>query len=245
MVSRKKNIIDKSVGEILQVNCITCKNTTRHKVLTSVDASGNELLGGDEYIYWDSNYQIIECQGCEDISFRSTHSNSEEYGPDGPIKDILLYPSRTDNLRNARDLLNIPFVLERFYFETINCFNSGNLTLCGAGVRALVEGICNEQGVKKGEAEITKKGGKKEVERVGSLEGKINGLFEKGILTKRNADILHEHRYLGNTSIHTLSAPTKVELILAIDIIEHIFETLYEIPGKAMELKYRRLKKKK
>jgi hypothetical protein len=75
------------------------------------------------------------------------------------------------------------------------------------------------------------------------LQGKINGLHEKGKLTKEHAEILHEHRYLGNTSIHDLAAPSKEELSLALEIIEHVFDTIYEIPEKAIQLRHKRLRK--
>jgi len=126
-----------------------------------------------------------------------------------------------------------------------HCYNNENLTLCGAGVRALVEGLCNENKIVDGEIESTKRDGSKVKKRADNLQGRINGLAEKGKLTKENAEILHEHRFLGNTAIHDLSAPTKEELNLAITIIEHVFDNIYEIPEMATQLKNKRLKKSK
>ena len=119
------------------------------------------------------------------------------------------------------------------------------MTLCGAGARALVEGLCKENGVTDGEIEYKKTDGTITKKRTDNLQGKINGLHEKGKLTKENAEILHEHRFLGNTAIHDLSAPTKEELGLALEIIEHVFDNLYEIPEKALQLKHKRLRKQK
>lgn len=82
-------------------------------------------------------------------------------------------------------------------------------------------------------------------ERRNNLQGKINGLYEKGVLTKESAESLHEHRYLGNEAVHELSQPSKEELALAINIIEHILETIYEIPEKVLELRVARKKKAK
>jgi hypothetical protein len=240
-----KTELNISVDKILQVICLTCKNTNRHKVLTSVGTSGKESMGGDDWFYWNSDFQILECQGCGNISFRSEHSNSEEYDEDGHSVNELIYPKRTSDTWNTKDFFNIPYNIRRIYRETIDCFNNKNLTLCGAGVRALVEGLCNENGVTQGEIEITKRDGSKQLKRVENLQGKINGLHEKGKLTKENAEILHEHRFLGNTAIHDLSAPTKEELSLALEIIEHVFDNLYEIPEKAMQLRHKRLRKQK
>jgi hypothetical protein len=49
-------------------------------------------------------------------------------------------------------------------------------------------------------------------------------------------------RSLGNDAIHELQEPTHKEISAALDIldiIEHIAEALYEIPGKAEILKQR------
>ena len=240
----KKTELNKSDGNLVQVICLTCKNKNRHKVLTSVDVNGNEEWEYGERYYWNSNFQIIECQGCGSISFRSEHSNSEEHDENGTIVNELIYPKRTTDTWNSKDFFNIPYNLRRIYRETIDCYNNENLTLCGAGVRALVEGLCIENGISDGEIDTPGPGGTIIKKRVDSLQGKINGLHEKGKLTKENAEILHEHRFLGNTAVHELSAPSKGELSLALEIVEHVFDNLYEIPIKGMELQHKRLIKK-
>lgn len=227
-----KTEFNKSKNKILEVFCLTCKNDNKHKVLTSVCTSDEGIMYNGEGPFWVSIFQIIECQGCGNISFRSEHSNSEDYDEEGHSVNELIFPKRNKDTWNTKVFFNIPYNLGRIYRETIDCYNNENLTLCGAGVRALVEGLCNENGVIDGEVEYTKIDGSTGKKRLDNLQGKINGLHEKGKLTKENAGILHEHRFLGNTAIHNLSAPTKEELSLALKIIEHILENLYEIPEK-------------
>jgi hypothetical protein len=65
------------------------------------------------------------------------------------------------------------------------------------------------------------------------LQGKIGGLKEKGIMTETHANILHEHRYLGNGAIHELSSPSKNELAIAIEVIEKTFDIVYGLSDKA------------
>lgn len=243
MENSKKTELNTSAGIIVPVICLTCKNKNNHKVLVSVDKSETEITYYDEIFSSNNSFQIIECLGCGNISFRSEQSDSESYNEEGPLYSEILYPKRTIYTWNSKDFLNIPDNLRRIYRETIDCFNDENLTLCGAGVRGLVEGLCKENGVIDGEIEITKADGTKTTKRVDNLQGKINGLHEKGKLTKENAEILHEHRFLGNTAIHDLSSPTKEELSLALAIIEHVFDNLYEIPEKAIQLKAKRLRK--
>jgi hypothetical protein len=142
-----------------------------------------------------------------------------------------------------KDYWHVPKNLEQIYKETIDSYNNENLTLSAGGIRAIVEGLCQDNNVKNGTIEIVKEDGTKEKIKRSGLQGKINGLYEKGKLTKENADILHEHRFLGNKALHELSIPSKMHLKLAIEIIENAFDNLYEIPKKGLELKNKRLGK--
>jgi len=149
-----------------------------------------------------------------------------------------LYPSKARHA--SKDFLNVPPVIRRIYREAVDCFNLECLTMCAAGLRGIVEGICADNGVTKGPVELTKANGTKQIKQRANLEGKISGLCEKGILTPTRASDLHEHRYLGNEALHELQQPSVNELSLAIDIIEHTLEALYEIPNKAEELRQRK-----
>jgi Domain of unknown function (DUF4145) len=239
-----KTTIGATKDKQLKVLCQTCKNRTKHKVITSLNQVGSEDMGYDDVYHWESDYEIIQCLGCESISFRSENSNSEDVDyHDGPYIIEKIYPKRNNETWNIKNFYNVPPNLTRIYRETIDCYNSDCLTLCGAGTRALVEGLCIENGILDGIIEYTKADGTKETKKSDNLQGKINGLSQQGKLTKQNADILHEHRFLGNNSIHELSMPSKEELSLAIEIIENVFDTLYEIPEKAMQLAHKRLSK--
>lgn len=232
-----------------KVLCIECNRKTKHKVMQSVDYSGCEWFtigdSREDSIDWTANYQIIQCRGCETISFRheSWFSENQDYDSDGTMER--LYPKRSATTLAVKDFRNIPTEIRRIYRETIDCFNNESLTLCAAGMRAIVEGICADQGVKDGPLEIKKKDGTRKTIRSKDLQGKISGLCEKGILTGRNSEILHEHRFLGNEAVHELSQPSTDELKLAIEIVEHTLDSLYEIPEKAIELRKRKAKRKK
>ncbi len=226
---------NKTKGRALKVQCTACNRNTRHLVLQSVDTSGSELLDQqhDISIDWANHYQIIQCQGCETISFRQLDWFSEDW--DGPTEK--LYPKRSENSRSTKNYFNAPPSLRRIYRETIESFNNEVYTLCAAGLRSIVEGICEDQEITDGPITANKKDGSSKVERKENLQGKISGLCEKGILTRENSEILHEHRFLGNEAVHKLSQPSSEELTLAIEIIEHTLDALYEIPEKAQELK--------
>ena len=232
---------NKTKDTIIEVRCIECKRKTRHKVIQSLEHSGFAYGGCDISITWSTNHQIIQCQGCMSVTFRQvTGTDRGEHSEWDEEDEEFLFPKRTIYTLPIKDMRNVPFNLRRIYRETIECFNNDVFTLCATGLRALVEGLCAELNVKDGTKEITKKDGTKETKRYNNLEGKIAGLHEKGYLTQQHSDVLHEHRYLGNEAVHELAQPSRDELALAIDIIEHILESVYEIPQKALDLQIRR-----
>lgn len=239
--SKEESTENKTKGQIRQVYCLECKRSTRHLVAVSFDKDGsawNRHEGWD--VAWREHYQVIECQGCSTITFRHSNwfSENEAPGEDGVIER--LYPLRKDGNLIARPYQNVPPTLRRIYSESIDCFNSGSNTLCAAGLRALVEGICSEQQISDGPVEVQVKCGGTQTVRKADLNGRIAGLHEKGLLTKPSADTLHEHRYLGNSAVHELARPADLELKLAIEILEHTLDALYEMPEKAAQLRSRR-----
>jgi hypothetical protein len=240
---------DKTTGKKLKIYCSRCGGETNHVVLKSATSQGSEVVavidGHTETIDWSDDYQIIQCQGCETISFRhlSWFSEAEEYYGLDNYSDgttTRLYPKRSKDTRPIRDYYNVPPILRRIYRESLDCFNNDSFTLCAAGLRAIVEGLCSTQGVTDGPVEVKKKDGTTIIQRSTSLQGKIAGLKEKGILTESQIAILHEHRYLGNEAVHELSSPSQDELALAIEILEHTLEGLYELPDKVDELRTRK-----
>lgn len=239
---------DKTIGERADIFCSECNRATKHDVVTSYDLSGAEWDTREGWsVDWNGHYQVIQCRGCETLSFRHRSWFSEdfnpEFGEDGYTE--ALYPKRGGGIRPTKSYMNVPFGLRRIYREVIDTFNNDSATLCAAGLRAIVEGICADQEIIDGPVKKPKKGGGTQIVRATDLAGKISGLNEKGLLTTASAQNLHEHRYMGNDAIHQLDRPSVEELRLAIEIVEHIFEQLYEIPEKALELKAKMARRKK
>jgi hypothetical protein len=232
---------NKTKGQLISVQCAACNRATKHLVLASYDEDGKAYVEYDRSICvdWFDYYQVVRCQGCETVSFRHVHWFSEDVEPssenDGSIEQ--LYPKRSANSISPRVFYNVPSNLMRIYRELVDCFNNDSLIFCAIGLRALVEGICTQQGIKDGLVQCPAKGGGMQMVRRDNLKGRIAGLQEKGLLTQSSAQTLHQHRYLGNTAVHELVRPPKMELKLAIEIIEHTLEQLYEFPEKAAELK--------
>ncbi|EPT8338435.1 DUF4145 domain-containing protein [Enterobacter hormaechei] len=221
--------------------CETCRRKTKHLIVTSYELTGQEECGPHGYtIDWTSSYQVIQCRGCEVLSFRKENWFSEDMYllEDGEHHDgttVTLYPKRSETTRTPKTFLEVPRRLRNLYIESVDTFNNDSYILTAAGLRALIEGLCAELKIKDGPVERTEKGVTKIV-RARNLEGKIAGLKEKGILTAAGAVFLNEHRFMGNEAVHSLRKPSREDISLAFDLIEHCFETIFVMPAKASEL---------
>ena len=214
----------------LRIYCNKCAGETRHEILRDYiqDIEGRT-------IYW----QIVKCAGCDTVSFYEEHKLQKEEDV-WETTEWVVYPQRL--YRTAKLFPNIPAVLDQLYREALDAFNSASFLLCGGGLRALVEGICADQGVINGPK---KDAHGAVIGRGTNLECKIDGLAEKGILTEKQAQILHQHRYLGNAALHELEVPAKDALIYAFNLLEHIMEEIYSIENQALQLQQIRQSKQK
>ena len=225
------------IGKQVDLLCAECGRPNAHTVLAAYDSfwKDGEVNGG-------ATHEFLRCNGCLNGTYRATSWFSEE---DGRV--VVLHPPRGGNTRKERQWEEVPWKgpLRKVYTQTVATFNAGAFTLAGAGVRLLIEGICIDQNVtdgpkldSSGKQLIDKKSGKPI--RRDNLEGKINGLAEKSFISARQANNLHEVRFLGNDAAHQLDLPTPDVVGHALDIVEHLMDQVYEQPAKAKALASRK-----
>jgi Domain of unknown function (DUF4145) len=219
----------------MRIFCNRCNGQTNHIVVKEEEQTVRDEE--NQVSFWDK-WEIIKCIGCEEISFRHVSSNSDDYHPETGehYETVRLYPIRGEGILPIKPYYSVPPIVRNIYRETMDAYNNGLNLLCAAGLRAIIESICKQENIIDGPVEKTLATGEKKISRTKDLRGKINGLQEKGMIIKKHADILHEHRYLGNEALHQLEAPHKTTLSIAIEIIEHILDSFYEIDRKAGEL---------
>lgn len=216
--------------------CAECKRETNHDVVVKEEKTEST----EEFTLW-SEWAVVRCAGCETMSFAERTWFSEDRDPGtGQIRpNVTLYPKRNENSLQIKNYPSVPQKLRRIYSEIIECFNSDCLTLCAAGLRALVEGMCADKKVGGVSTSYTKKDGTLGTRRKRDLEGKIDGLVENKFLTESHAAILHKHRFLGNRAVHELESPSSESLSAAIGILELTLENLYELSKMAKRMKKR------
>ena len=208
--------VNGTAGTALNVLCSECGRDTKHDVLASVDITETFDDGPNFATYW-SNHQVIQCCGCETISFR-VRLRSDQNDPFDDDETITLFPSRSAGRSALRDVHLLPETVRRIYEETVKALNNEQPVLAGVGIRCLVESVCND---KKAE---------------GKLFQQIDSLVDFGILTKDGAAILHRIRSLGNNAAHEVKPHTSEQLVAALEVCEHLLQGVYVLPHHAKSI---------
>jgi hypothetical protein len=128
---------------------------------------------------------------------------------------------------------SVPEFIYQIYEEVIKSYNSESVLLPAAGLRTIVEAICNDVKVVNGviydENDQMKTDKQNNPIRNNKIVGKINGLQEKAIITTSQRKVLHQVRELGNYAVHEIHFPKRRTVKLGIEIIENILENIYEL----------------
>jgi len=201
----------------VKVLCGECKIVTNHNIV----AWHEEGSGPEDEIMWRAHFQIIQCMGCDDISFRQTLACEEDFDPHtGHLQEAeILYPNRISGRDQMPGYEYFPAKTNRVYMETLKALNHRLPLLAAIGLRALIESICIEQKTK-----------------AKTLEKGIDELAAAGLLSAMQAEFLHKHRFMGNEAAHGIVAPKPEHLVAALDIAETLLKTIYVLPKIAETL---------
>ena len=191
--------------------CRNCKGLRNHRLIHEVKKRG-EIDEG--YIQWINNFSIIECLGCETISFLEIYGDTEmiTQGEDSAdyYFDSTIYPYFLENVYELESVYFIPSPIKEIYKETISAYKANCFILSAGGLRAIIEAICNHLKIKKG-----------------NLATRIDLLHDKGHLTLNESKRLHSIRFLGNDALHEIENPKKESLIILFEIVNHLLENLF------------------
>ena len=198
--------------------CRTCKGYRKQKILFEKERSGS-----DDFLNWRDRYLLIECSGCETISFVHIYGDDEMYyttdnGQEYYYNTTVFPPILKDGTE-IKDIYFLPGSIQTIYKETLNAFKAGCYILTAGGFRAIIEALCNNLLIKEA-----------------NLSVRINLLNETGYLTLSESKRLHSIRFLGNDSLHEMAVPKKEQLLVVLEIINHLLENLY-IHDKKIENK--------
>jgi Domain of unknown function (DUF4145) len=217
MVTETKITKDENVGQKIKADCPgDCGADKNHVVVSSIKEYGSDQDAYGNSYEWISIYQIIQCGGCGQYSFRRIMSNSEDFGPDGYEEDVDLYPNRIEGRPPVNDHALLPNDLQRIYAETLRALNAGLPVLAGVGIRAIVETVCKDK----------KSAG-------GDLYERIESLVTQQVLSRDGADILQKLRVMGNDAAHEVKPHVVKQLGFALDVIDNLVSSVYILPHHA------------
>jgi len=166
---------------------------------------------------------LVECNGCETISFRKEYHDYEVYyqiGNDEYTHDITIdtYPHTIKNHNHIESVYEIPNIVRSIYKESILAIQEGAYTLAGLGLRASIEAICNDKNV-----------------NGSNLQIRINAMSRSGLISKSDAARLHAIRFMGNDAAHEIKKAKEQSVLIALKIIEHILLSVYVFEEEVSE----------
>jgi hypothetical protein len=230
-----------------RVFCRRCNNKTNHVIIHKHSIGGEDDDGG---FFWSDDYIISQCMGCDTINFIKDYDDVSMhfsiYDENGhghehiDIDDITVYPPEpinnkgTENIYHIVEFQHLPEVLGTLYKQVVANFELKHYLLAAAGLRMIIEGICNDLSITKGYVIDDETGkiildGEGNQVKSSNLNGKINGLVEKGVLTEGQTAILHIIRKLGNQTVHKLNNPKRKIMVSSLEIVEQTFRNIYEL----------------
>lgn len=200
------------IGDKVKTSCENCKGQRNHEIMAVIETKGDP----DDYHYYQYDC-IVKCCGCDYISFLSRFVDLEAGGfeSDGTWTNVetdTRYPYVFETIQDIEDFDLVPEIVSKIYKETKAAIQSKSFIIAGAGMRAIIEAICNDQ-------KITGK----------DLKTRINKLVTLGLVSKEDAKRLHAIRFLGNDSVHDIKPAKKEALAISLRIVNHIIETLYTL----------------
>ena len=200
-------------------NCRSCARQTNHEVLF-------ETSHGASVSYYKElhTWQVLKCQGCDTIGFRyrfDDYDNVTELAS-GKTKHAVThtrYPHAVAGHHPLDMQHTIPPLIRKVYRQSLSAYAGDAKILAGIGLRATIEAVCTH-------LDLTGS----------SLEKRIDALAKGGHISTTDKRRLHAIRFLGNDAAHEVREPKAHELKVALEIVEHLINSVFILEQKARDL---------
>jgi len=202
----------------MKIYCYSCGKYTNHEVIAEEKISANT----DYEEPWSEIHRFSRCAGCDAFTYAIESYSPEDWNPHtGEMESSWkTYPAGEGDRKPMDNLHELPHKVRLIYRELIVAINAQLPVLAGIGLRAIIEAVCRDRGISGGNLQVL-----------------IDGLATNGVLSRSQADILHNHRFLGNAAAHEITPAKPRELIAALEIAENILRTIYVLPKLSLEVK--------
>lgn len=206
-----------SENDVWWAPCGKCLDDRRHRKIFSHEVKD----GFDDSIF--IQYNIIECNGCGNVSFQKytldyQYPMQDDEGNWIGHSESKIFPPFIANHQELPRFAFFPRNIEKIYQETVRCIACGDYILGGLGLRSVIEAVCLDKKIE----------GR-------NLETRISKLASSGHISRADANRLHAIRFLGNDAAHDLRSPTDQQIRVALRIVEYLLATLYFLDLDAKE----------
>ncbi len=128
-------------------------------------------------------------------------------GDEREVPRFECYPKRIPGLKELENSHLLPKGVRGIYKETLSALCNNMSVLAGIGMRAIIEAVCIDNELLKG-----------------NLAKRIEELHKIGFISGHDVEILHSIRYLGNNAAHEIKSHTFEELKIAFLVIERLLQ---------------------
>ena len=154
---------------------------------------------------------MLECRGCEDISFRYDWDFDDELATS-------YYPPRISR-QSPKWINDLPAELGRLVREVYTALWSDSPRLAAMGARTILDMVMLN---KVGDA--------------GDFEKKLEALQDQGVIAPSDREYLKAAVDAGSAAAHRAFAPPQDVLNQIMDIVEHLLQAVYILPQAADQL---------
>jgi len=207
--------------ELVNINfCRTCQKECYHNTLFSIETfEGASEKSQEEEYYGEHYHNVKECRKCKSISFEILSIDVHEDFPDYPLEPNVtrtIYPpilQYHNSLLLAGTRNNISETIQNFYYGSLRAFSYNDESLVAICFKAIISEICLD-------FKIESKNFKEQLKLISKIEklSKIDIQSLDNLLTKPEDFIESTYQ--------------KINLYLALEIIERIINELYLSPQR-------------
>lgn len=140
-------------------------------------------------------------------------------GKHRPTVTIRCYPHAIPEHKLLPHIYAVPELIQKVYKQSVAAYAAGSSIIAGMGLRTTIEAVCNH-------LEISG----------ASLEKRIDALLKNGHISSSDKKRLHGIRFLGNDAAHDIRNPPATELRVALEIIEHLINSVFILEMRAKGL---------
>jgi len=169
---------------------------------------------------------MLECLGCNSITFRIRYMEEDQIIDDGEgngVPEVVeeYFPPRVSRPKPTW-LPGVEWSIQEVMEEVYTALHSNLRNLAGMGVRTVIDRIMTDK-----------------VGASGTFVTRLDRMVDQHLITGDQKTILDTALDVGHATNHRGMRPSARQLTTVMDIIENLLQTLYILPEQAAQLRQR------